>query len=272
MYYLIYISIIPVVLLLFYIYKKDVEVEPRGMLIKIFVFGCLSTVPIYFAEKLVGHFFPADNLPTFIGTLVSVFVGIGLIEELGKWIITYLTSYRNKEFNHPYDGIVYSVFASLGFAAIENLIYVVSNGIGTGIIRAILSVPSHAVDAVYMGFFLAASKKCLIDRKNNRSFIYLLLSILAPAITHTIYDGLLVYYQSSLGLIYFVLFLLFVIMTYIIAIILINKASKDNYNFDGSMVLGKKGVVKKPVVKKYCPNCGYPLTNGDCPNCDYKDN
>lgn len=253
----IFIALLPVAVLLFYIYIKDVEKEPRAMLLLILLFGCISTVPIAITEVVLGIFFPTDALPTFTGTLVSVFLTIAIIEELGKWFITYIVCYRNKEYNHTYDGIVYAVFASLGFALVENFLYVLTSGFGAGVVRAILSVPSHAVDAVYMGFLLSISKKYLVQNQHEKSFIYLLLSILIPGITHAIYDSLLFHFQSIENWYLLIIFLLFVLITYIIAIILINIASKEKYNFDGTTVINKR----------FCNVCGKRLVFGKCNQC-----
>lgn len=260
---LLFISILPVVLLLLYIYFKDVEKEPRGMLLLIFIMGCLSTIPIAIVEIILGIYFPTDGLPSLLGTLVAVFMTIAIVEEFGKWFITYVICFRNKEFNHVYDGIVYAVFASLGFAVIENLLYVVTSGFGTGVVRALLSVPSHAVDAVYMGYLLSMSKKHLMQNKHEKSFILLLLSILIPGITHAIYDALLFQFLSIEDWYLLIIFLVFVIITYIIAIILIKKASKEKTNFDGTPI---------GVIKKFCPNCGTQLINGKCDKCVFKGN
>lgn len=234
---ILFIAFLPVFILLFYIYKKDIDKEPRGMLLLVFILGCVSTIPIAIVEVILGIFFPTDSLPTIIGTLVSVFMTIALIEEFGKWFITYIVCYRNKAFNHSYDGIVYSVFASLGFAAIENLLYVVTSGFGAGVIRALLSVPSHAVDAVYMGFLLSISKKYLMKNKHEKSFIFLFLSIIIPSITHAIYDSLLFQFVADEGWILLIAFFAFVIVTYVVAIVLVNIASKEKTNFDGTPLI-----------------------------------
>ena len=261
---LLYISILPVIVLLLYIYKKDVEKEPRGMLILIFIIGCLSTIPIAVAEVILGLFFPTEALPTLLGTLVAVFMTIAIVEEFGKWVITYIICYRNKEFNHVYDGIVYAVYASLGFACIENLLYVFTTDLFTGFLRAILSVPSHAVDAVFMGYLLSISKKALVKNNNGKSFIFLLLSILVPSIVHAIYDALLFRFQTSESWILLLLFFGFVIVSYIVAIVIVNIASKDKNNIDGSYVINP--------VKQFCPQCGKPLVNRRCNSCGFKDN
>ena len=228
------IALVPVVLLLTYIYKKDVDKEPRGLLTRLFIFGGVSVVPIAILELIIEEMYPTSNLPTFTGTFLSVFVGIALIEEFGKWIIIYLCTYRRREFNHAYDGIVYAVFSSLGFAAVENVLYVAQSGVATGLFRAVTAVPGHAVDAVFMGYFFSLSKDRLVKKDNKGALLHLLLSILAPVITHTIYDSIIMHYVSVQNDMYIALFFGFVILTYVIGIILIKKHAKIPTNFDGS--------------------------------------
>jgi RsiW-degrading membrane proteinase PrsW (M82 family) len=57
--------------------------------------------------------------------------------------------------------------AALGFATLENIIYIFSNGAGTGVMRALLAMPSHAFDGVLMGYFLGEAKFARNDRVGN---------------------------------------------------------------------------------------------------------
>ena len=277
----IYIAILPVVFLLYYIYKKDLEKEPRGILIRLFIFGALSTIPLCIIELIYGRFFPLENLPTFMGTFVTVFITVALVEEFGKWLVTYLCIYRKREFNHSYDGIVYSVFASLGFAGVENVFYVLSNGFSTGVMRALLAVPGHAVDAVFMGYFFSKSKEALVNKNNSKSLWYLILSIMIPSLTHAIYDGLIFHYSSSENEMYVVIFFAFVIASYILSFIIINKLSKVMVTFDGSPLqisvpqkkVNNNQAINNPinsVQTPKCVNCGAPLIGGSCTNCGFK--
>ena len=278
-----YIAILPVVFLLGYIYKKDLEKEPRGILIRLFVFGAISTIPLCIIELIYGMFFPTENLPTFIGTFITVFITVALVEEFGKWFVTYLCIYRKREFNHAYDGVVYAVFASLGFAAVENVFYVLANGLSTGIMRALLAVPGHAVDAVFMGYFFSKSKEALVKKNNGKSLLHLILSIMVPSITHAIYDGLIFHYTSTENDMLIVIFFVFVIASYVIAFIIINKLSKVMVNFDGSPLIvntpqrninvNNTQVINNPVTQvqtSRCVNCGAPLIGNSCTNCGFK--
>ena len=277
-----YIAILPVVFLLYYINKQDLEKEPRGILTRVFIFGAISTIPICLVELILGKFFPTDNLPTFGGTFISVFVTVALIEEFGKWVVTYLNVYRRKEFNHAYDGIVYCVFASLGFAAVENILYVFNSDLSTAIMRAVLAVPGHCVDAVIMGYFFSKSKQALFGKDNRKSLFYLLLSVLIPSIVHGIYDGLIFYYISVESDTIVGLFYLYVAISYVIAIVLVRKMAKIIVNFDGSPVTipqTTKKIVNNVVTNRpqqivtttqACVYCGAPVTGDVCTNCGFR--
>lgn len=274
-----YIALLPVILLLLFIYKKDIDKEPRGTLIRVFLFGLLSAIPAAIIEVILGDYFYSTNIPSFWMTLLVVFTTVAIVEELGKWIATYLCTYRRKEFNHMYDGIVYAVFASLGFAAIENILYIFKMGIGTGLLRAVLAVPGHAVDGVFMGIFLSLSKRELVNKNNKKSLCYLVLSILVPAISHAIYDGLIFYNEFAEDDMLVVCFFAFVIVSYIFAVIAISYFSKVQKNFDGTEA-GKSpfqpsrpakpvAPVKKNVLpsQTQCFYCGAPVADGKCTIC-----
>ena len=232
---MLYIAVAPVIVLLYYIYRRDIDKEPRGLLFKMFLFGILSFIPILFIETIYELFFPTEYIPSFIITFISIFIIVGLVEEIAKWFVTYMCSFNNKEYNHPYDGIVYAVFASLGFAIIENIIYVFQYGFQVGVARALLAIPGHTVDAVFMGYFLSKAKYASVN--GNNSSKYLLLSLLIPTLTHTLYDTLIIYYETvKIDYISYV-FYIFVAITYLIAFRLVDRQSKIKNNFDGSSAL-----------------------------------
>ena len=264
-------------LLLWYIHKKDVDEEPKGLLGKIFGFGCLSVIPIVIVELVLQPFFSTENTISYLNMFINTFIGVALIEELGKWVVTYLCGYKSSEFDHPYDAIVYAVFASLGFALVENVLYVLTAGedaFMTAILRAILSVPSHACDGVIMGFFLGFAKMADIKGESNNKLTYLLLSLFIPVVTHTIYDSVLFQFANTENMMYFGIFILFVIIQYIVCVILIRKTSKIKTNFDGSEAKKETvgAIVSQVINKSFCPNCGTKIEVRFCPNCGYDRN
>ena len=158
------LAIAPVAIILWYVYKKDTHKEPTEQLVKCFVFGVLSTIPIIIFELIFDSFFPTDveEVNSYGQLFFNVLISVGLIEEFFKWLVVKKANYDNKHFDESYDAIVYCVYASLGFAAFENIMYVSGHAVASGLVGAILvgamrfltAVPGHAFDGVIMGFLL----------------------------------------------------------------------------------------------------------------------
>lgn len=234
---LLIVAIVPVIVLLKYVYKCDVEKEPRSLLSKVFIRGCLTVIPSIIFEVIFSCFYDIDYINNYFILLVGTFLGVGLIEEFFKWLNIYKNTYNNIEFNHRYDAIVYSVYSSLGFAIVENILYVVPSDLPTGIVRGLLSVPGHACDSVLMGYFLGKAKDSDIHNRHLLSYIYLLLSILIPSIQHAIYDSVLLYINiNSEENILIIIFLIFVFITYLVSFVIVRSVSSIDKNMDGSYV------------------------------------
>lgn len=225
---LIYIAALPVVLICLYVYTKDKEKEPKKLLSKLMLWGVFSIIPVVIVELILDIFFKITGNEDLIIIFLYCFIGVGLIEEFAKWIISYKVVYKNNEFNESYDAIVYSVFTSLGFALVENILYVLSNGVITGLLRAFTSVPAHTCTGIVMGYYLGLSKLKEINNDKKESNKYMLFSLLIPALIHTIYDTLAFSKQSNT----FELFISFTIILYVISILTIKKVSKNNSKFN----------------------------------------
>lgn len=202
---LLLISLAPVFIIAWYIYYRDKwEKEPIGLLIVSLLLGALAVLPIIFVETYL-----TEN-PLFVTNSVysaaayDGFIVAGITEELFKFLVFLFFIWGNKNFNEKFDGIVYAVFISLGFASVENLMYVFNYGIQTGYIRAITAVPLHAIVAVVMGYHLALAK---FGKKITRPF-HFLLALLLPIIFHGFYDWI-VMIQQSWYLLLFVPYLFF---------------------------------------------------------------
>lgn len=250
------ISLLPVILLTSYIHKKDKNKEPSKLLAKLFFAGILSCFLTLFITYTLRIFFPIlqKDLKSLnlIGLAFRVFIGIGLVEEFSKWIMIYKLSYNNEEFDEIYDMIIYSTFVSLGFACFENILYVDSGGIATGIVRAILSVPAHAWFGVFIGYYLGLAKLSTINQRNDLKTKYLILSLAIPTILHGIFD----YCLLSQRIIFIIIYFIFVILLYIYA----NKRLNRFANI----------TTKLKYKNNYCPNCGRKVDSNYCPNCGYK--
>jgi len=166
---LLVIAVAPAIALFLFFYIRDrYRREPVGVMLVTFALGAASLLPAGITslslQKLTGWNSSTPNLlHAFLGAMIIV----GLVEEGAKFIVVRFYSYHRPEFDEPYDGIMYSVMAALGFATLENVIYIVANGAGTGFMRALLAVPSHAFDGVLMGYFLGEAKFARSDRHGN---------------------------------------------------------------------------------------------------------
>ena len=210
---LLIISILPVILLGLYIYKKDTEKEPKSLIAILFASGFLSALLVIVTNVLIVTFFPEYYVSrnytrySFVELLILVFLEMGLLEEISKWIMIKLLGFKNKEFDQLYDIIVYSVFVSLGFAAFENIFYVMQGGLEIGIYRAIFSVPGHAAFGVMMGYLLGYAKT---SKTKNMKYAFIVLSIFVPALLHTVYNFCLIEETTP----YLLMFLGFMIILY----------------------------------------------------------
>lgn len=226
---LLFLAVIPVIAILTYIYYKDKNKEPLKLLIILFVLGILSCFMVLALSDVVFMIFPfmasETEYMTFFELMGYAFIGVALVEEFCKFFMTFLFSYRNKAYDEVYDGIVYAVFVSLGFAFFENLLYVFSNqSISVGISRGLLAVPGHACDAVFMGYYLSVAKVYSHQNKKNLERKNLAFSVLVPTILHGIYDFCLFTGEA----IFIILFLAFVVVMYIAALKKIKQLSSQS--------------------------------------------
>ncbi|MBR1549523.1 MAG: PrsW family intramembrane metalloprotease [Bacteroidales bacterium] len=179
-------ALLPVVLLLFFIYRKDkYQPEPIKKLLWTFFVGCLSVIPASILEMLLSVFTPSEPVT---GAFFTGYVVAGFSEELCKFALLMWVIWRSPHFDEYFDGIVYAVFLSLGFACVENVMYVFGSDdvIAIALSRGLLAVPAHFLFAVIMGYHLSLAK---FDLSNRR--IHLFHALLYPMLLHGTYDALL---------------------------------------------------------------------------------
>jgi protease PrsW len=196
------ISLAPVFIIGGYIWFRDrYEREPLRLLIYSLLIGALIVIPVVLVEGLISQ--PAEYLSDLPAAAWKAFAVAGFTEELFKYLALFLLFWKSREFNDKFDGIVYATFISLGFAGIENILYVFSEGYTTGLVRAFTAVPAHAVFGITMGFYFGIAKFYPKKRKSM-----LIKSFLLPFLLHGIYDFILMTGIEWLW-IGFLLFLLF---------------------------------------------------------------
>ena len=184
------LAILPPVLIAYYVYQQDkFEREPKSLIVKSFLFGCISVVPILILELIFN-----ENL--FSSLFVYMFCGVALVEEGMKYFFLKKYLFKNPEFNEPLDGIVYAVMVSLGFATVENIAYVIGaqeQGTFVAVLRMFSAIPLHAACGVIMGYFVGMAK---FNKENYNSL--LLKGVLIATLVHAIYNYFLFLGQGQI--------------------------------------------------------------------------
>jgi RsiW-degrading membrane proteinase PrsW (M82 family) len=181
-------SITPVIIFLFLIYNKDSIKEPFGLLMKCFFGGILSIIITLILDRFLAPIGKGFTSP--LGSaFFDAFLQAGFPEEFSKLIILYWLIWRRKEFDQHFDGIIYAVFVSMGFALVENIMYVYEGGMSVALLRAVLAVPGHGFFAVAMGYYFSLAKFHNGPKKGE----FILKCFMVPAILHSLYDLGLIY-------------------------------------------------------------------------------
>jgi RsiW-degrading membrane proteinase PrsW (M82 family) len=182
------LAVAPVLICLVYMYIRDkYEKEPWRLLVTGVVAGCIITLPVMQGQGFVARFMPID-IGQFGEAVFTSFAIASLVEEGFKFAVLYFLVWHGKNLNEKVDGIVYAVFISLGFAGVENVLYVFNpqlGGLATALLRAVVSVPAHGLFGVIMGYHFAIAK-FEPQNKNLRMFLAFFSTWLAHGIYNTI--------------------------------------------------------------------------------------
>ncbi|MBO7333401.1 MAG: PrsW family intramembrane metalloprotease, partial [Lachnospiraceae bacterium] len=223
---LVALAALPALVLIFFVYKQDKkEKEPKGLLFKLVMFGFISIIPAVIIELIFSAILYFIVPPGSIAfAFIECFVIVAGAEEGSKFLMLKLGSWKNKEFNYTFDGIVYAVCTGLGFAILENILYVLQSGVGLAITRAFTAIMAHAVFGVVMGVFYGRARqfeslgnKKMKNKNLARGLIYSML-------LHGLYDFLLSI-ESVIALIVFVVLLIGI---YVLMFVVVIRASKSD--------------------------------------------
>jgi len=174
------LSIAPGIAICIFIYVKDKHnKEPIWLVLISFILGMLSTIPAVIIQSASGISLESLAGKSYQQVALFAFGVVAISEELSKFVMVRYFAYRRKAFDDPFDGIVYAVMVSMGFATLENIGYVQLHGFATGIVRMFISVPAHATFGILMGYFLGLAK----FNSSNKIF-YQFLSIFFPVLFH----------------------------------------------------------------------------------------
>ena len=225
---LILAAVIPAVLLLIKVYRTDkLEPESPRLLAGLIIAGILSAILAIFEESAFTYVL---NMVLYNGSLLYKLILFYLIvagsEESSKYLFMKWRTWKNPEFDCRFDGIIYGVFTSLGFALLENIFYVFDQGFETALIRAFTAIPGHACFGIFMGIFYAIAKEYDYMGNKSQSSLYRKLAVLVPMLIHGTYD----FIATMQSLASVILFFIFIGAIFYIASRLINKmARQDHY-------------------------------------------
>lgn len=219
----IFAAVLPAVFLMRYIYYEDtVEKEPRELLIRLVLLGVAAALVSIFLESLGKNLLSSlvdESSPVY--TVVFAFVVVAVVEEGTKFYFLKRRTWNDPNFNYRFDGIVYAVFVSLGFAAFENISYVMGYGLTVAVPRAILAIPGHMGFAVFMGLFYGRAK--LYENSGNMKMrnLDLWAGYLSAVLLHGLYDTCVMIGNVLCA----VLFVAYVVLMYIVVIRLVKRES-----------------------------------------------
>ena len=224
------LAVLPALLLMVYVYRKDVkEKEPGYLLWKLLragVFAALLAMVTEIATDylVAGLFDQFETYSTAIFGLTEALT-VALAEEFWKKFFMKRATWKDPAFDYLFDGIVYGVFTSLSFAALENVLYAFGyGGIEILITRGMLSIPGHMCFGVYMGIFYARARVCHEAGHGVGEYFNNLAAFLLPVTLHTVYDGMLMGGGDDIMLYFYG----FVIVLDIVTWILIRHEAKND--------------------------------------------
>lgn len=212
-------ALVPAAFLMVQVYRLDrIEKEPAGLLLKLALFGALSGLAAGAIEGALTRVLDVTLGGGMLRLMLESFLAVALVEEACKRWVVLKFAWRHPAFDYRFDAVVYCVFSALGFAALENILYVAEYGFAVAVSRALLSVPGHCFFAVYMGIYLGQAKMAeramqwyYIELPDESPGQYLRASLLVPTLLHGFWDFSL----SVGGGLMTVLFYLFVLAFFI---------------------------------------------------------
>ena len=227
-YFILLPALLPVVLIIWYVYSQDKkEREPVGMVLKVLIWGALFSLIDIPVERLlqgvIQTYYPGETVEY---ELAENFFGVACVEEFTKWLVLYIFVWKSRNFDYKFDGIVYAVASALGFAGLENIIYVCNYGTSVAFSRALFAIPGHASFGILMGYFLSRAKHFELDGNGFLSTLCMLLCLVCPICVHGAYDFLLSPAAEAQS--FSAYFLVLVIVIDIVAFLIVRHESKTD--------------------------------------------
>ena len=254
------LAVLPSVLLLLFVVRRNKNSrDPMSLLVWLAVLGAVSTIPAVVVELVGGVllYYMGLESGTAVYELVNCFFIVAMIEELGKFLGMLILTWKNKNFDHSYDGVIYGVCSSLGFATLENILYVFQGGIGLGILRAVTAIPLHCSCGVIMGYFYSKARENA--NKGEGAAGNMLIAYFSAMGIHGLYDFVLSIDDTSV-----ILCILVLILSVVLMFLLISHAAKNDH------IIAVNPIWVNPYNFRYIPMCGYNQPNMYGQNIDRK--
>ena len=242
-------AVVPAAVLLWYVYKVDpIEKEPLNLLVRLLGFGALACIPAVILEEigttvLLGG---VSSAYTVAALLVENFVVVAVSEEACKYLFLRLKTWKNPAFDYVFDGVVYAVYVSLGFAILENIGYVFEYGPATALVRAFTAIPGHAIFGVFMGCFYGLAKRADLAGQGGKRAGFTVLALVVPMFCHGLYDFL----ASVDGTYAELAFFAFLILLMVVAMRLVKHMARlaSTIQVDPYTARGEAGLPFDPIV------------------------
>ena len=237
-YLLIAAAVIPAIFLMIRVYKSDhLEKESPDFLYKLVRAGVLSSLLALVEERIFCYVLDQYVEPNTVKyNVILYFCIVAVAEESSKYIFLRKNSWNSREFNCQYDGVVYAVFVSLGFALWENISYVLNYGLSTAIARSVTAIPGHACFGVFMGTFYGITKKYDYAGEKGKTVLFTILTLIVPTLIHGAYDYIAALEQQDAGW----YFLAFIFVFFVISYILVGQVSKKDIFINEDKTINKK--------------------------------
>jgi len=188
------LALLPAILLLRYFVSKDQFPEPTRVVLITFGLGCAIILPVIPVALGLMWLLP-ESLPAPLAGALVAFMGAAIPEEGFKWLVLHRYCLRHSAFDEPMDGIVYGAAAGLGFAALENVLYVASGGVMVAVARGLTAVPVHAALGVIMGEYFGRAR--VAEGAERRRLLWR--AWLVPMALHGLYNLPLLTMHQGLG-------------------------------------------------------------------------
>ena len=219
-------ALVPPLILLVLVYRLDkIEREPLPLIIKLFILGGLSTFLAAIIENVLAYMLEGTMDPnSTLFRAINYFLVVGWTEEGRKHMALKRSSWKHPAFDYRFDAVVYSVTAALGFAAVENISYVINLGLTVAPYRALTAIPGHCIFGIYMGYYYGMAKHCERMGERVKQSRYQFLSIFMPMLLHGFYDFCATSRSSTMSLV----FLGYIVLLDILSIRAIRRFSRND--------------------------------------------